>query len=509
MAPVTTDTAQARSSRPEVRERSIRDFTRQQEEFKAARELQRSSLSNIPGIKRQANTPLDAATVAGRTQTTPNLSSFEQPLQRTQPLNQPTGTPQTANVAQNFAAQRAVEQHQAKHQGLVERRISQARYGDRNADVRARSEARRMQLDQQRVRQVKEQQRVQENRSLALENDRRIQDETDGSSNRVTGYQGLDPFRKTQRSASVSAEIAAGLDRSQGSVHAERGSATGPQGQAAINRSQRVTDPRISQNSISDTGRQAAQPQGNGSIIGGANLAARAATGGGTSGTFATSGGAAASGASSAVGNQASIQQPPGQAVARRSDTAAKWARLVTEQEVVDSNFDGEYRRQLAYMRTLTGEADMGLERDQANGVQVKSAADLDLNEIFAFRQGATQKTARRKFAVYHGFSLLSQMIAFWIISRAAHDKIREELELKGLLGEFVPSLELGDFVLEFVSTYEKALAMADGMPAEQARLLKTIEDTVNIAELKQKARSIRQKMELEFGKTIEFDSKR
>lgn len=195
--------------------------------------------------------------------------------------------------------------------------------------------------------------------------------------------------------------------------------------------------------------------------------------------------------------------QTPTTGSSRRATNAAKLARLVSEDEVLGSNFDVIYREELAMMKSLSGDLSDGAKKLAS----LQSARDFELQQIFAFRDGATQKTAKRKFAVYHGFSLLSHMIAFWMILREAHDKILEDLEKLGLLGEVPPSLDMGDFLREFVEAYERAQNMIDGMPAEDARLIKAIGDSIDFDALKEKAGDIRAAFEKDLGGALDFNA--
>jgi hypothetical protein len=167
-----------------------------------------------------------------------------------------------------------------------------------------------------------------------------------------------------------------------------------------------------------------------------------------------------------------------------------------------------EARQEIAFMSSL---AEKPLTQEQKSArsklASLQSASDIDLCAIFAFRDGATQKTARRKFAVFRGFSLLSQMIAFWIILREAHDYMLVELEKIGGVGIIPPSLDLGDFLKEFVDVYEQAQQMCVGMPPEEARIIREIGQSIDFTSLKQQANSILELFNDTLGDSLEFDS--
>jgi hypothetical protein len=178
-----------------------------------------------------------------------------------------------------------------------------------------------------------------------------------------------------------------------------------------------------------------------------------------------------------------------------REETAARIARLLDSEEIRSSTIKGR-DEQLNFMRSL------------ADGTTfIDSAKDFDLETIFAFRQLANQKNVRRKINIYDGFTLLSQMISFWIMSKDALRRFQELLLEKGLDPNIeVPSFIDGGFILEFVETYEMAMQMSGGLSPEDLKTLCKLASEIDMEEIKTKSERIKADLERDLGKSLELN---
>lgn len=142
------------------------------------------------------------------------------------------------------------------------------------------------------------------------------------------------------------------------------------------------------------------------------------------------------------------------------------------------------------------------LEEEVQSIKSINSAKEYQLSEMLSFRQGVTKANIRRKVDLYNAMSLISHMIAHWIITKEATKHIREELE-RGGISEVPQSLDGGDFFEELVKMFETANVVIEGKSIEEA--IESVKNIVDARTYADRLKGIYEKFEEEFGGLVGF----
>lgn len=144
---------------------------------------------------------------------------------------------------------------------------------------------------------------------------------------------------------------------------------------------------------------------------------------------------------------------------------------------------------------------------DQVRNPREYAAHEFNLDFQHAFRvANSPNRDPSQQMEVYQVWQLLGHMIAFWLITRDARKKILDELEERGL-GHIVPaSLDMGQFIKEFVAAYEHLMEVLGGDADLEATVKALSDGKFAPEELRARRDSILRQLEKHLGSSLEFN---
>jgi hypothetical protein len=144
---------------------------------------------------------------------------------------------------------------------------------------------------------------------------------------------------------------------------------------------------------------------------------------------------------------------------------------------------------------------------DQLNNPKDRSAHEYNLDFEHSMRViNSTSRDKKKQLELYEIFQLLAHLISFWVIARDAKRKIFDLLEEKGLGHILPPSVELGEFLKEFVAGYEHIMEFLEADPELEAVVKGIVDKKYSESELKARGGSLQRMLEKQLGGSLDFN---